>query len=248
MSGVQKEYVFKISGYTPQTIPMERLAEYLIGLARLLGEPASVHFDKLVEGSTGIVHRIDSEAEPKVRARVESVRAGIAPPEVLRAQRDLDEKLASDNAYGEWAELSGAQILYFPGVRAEKTPEFGAVIQQTILDGIIRKVGGRGERTVSVMLQTHEGFETHCRATRDMARRLSKHYDLKPLRLTGQGKWLRTPNGWHLDNFEISSYEELDTRGLPEMVADIRSANFADLKSLKNPWATLREIRGDDGV
>ena len=115
MSGEPKEYIFKISGYTPQTIPMERLAKYLIDLACLLGEPASVHFDKLIEGSTGIVHRIDFEAEPKVLARIESVRAGIAPSEVLKAQRDLDKKLADDNAYGEWSELSGAQILYFPG-------------------------------------------------------------------------------------------------------------------------------------
>ena len=38
------EYRFKIDAYTPQTMPLVRLAEYMAELAQLLGEPTAVHF------------------------------------------------------------------------------------------------------------------------------------------------------------------------------------------------------------
>jgi hypothetical protein len=55
-----KEVHFRINAYTPGTIPMDRLALYMREFARLLGEPASVHFDKLIEGSACIVAWIDA--------------------------------------------------------------------------------------------------------------------------------------------------------------------------------------------
>jgi hypothetical protein len=226
---------------------MERLAEYMHDLARLLGEPESVHFSRLEAGSTALVHRIEYEAIPKVISRVDGIKAGIAPPDALKAQRDLDRKLANDNADGEWTDRNGARIFYLPGARAEKIPEFGAVEQQTVLEGVVRRVGGKAEKVVSVMLQTHEGFETHCQATREMGRILAQHYDRNPLRLSGRGKWLRTSTGWHLERFMISTFEEMDPRGLPEVVADLRSGVYPHLKSIKDPIAALKEIRGDDG-
>ena len=73
------EYQFKIDAYTPETIPMARLSEYMGQLALLLGEPAAVHFRKLTRGSTVLNAKIDREAAPKVRDRVVRVRAADAP-------------------------------------------------------------------------------------------------------------------------------------------------------------------------
>lgn len=45
------EYRFQIDAYTPETITMARLAEYMTYLAQVLGETASVHFDRLLGSS-----------------------------------------------------------------------------------------------------------------------------------------------------------------------------------------------------
>ena len=80
-----REYKFRIEAYTPDTLPMERLAEYMADLAKVLGEPASVHFVRLDPGSTVLVQKVDEEAEPKVRQRVQKVHSGDGPPDALLA-------------------------------------------------------------------------------------------------------------------------------------------------------------------
>jgi hypothetical protein len=50
------EYRFRIEdSYTPATLPMERLADYIAVLARLLGDQANVHFRGVEHGSAVLV-------------------------------------------------------------------------------------------------------------------------------------------------------------------------------------------------
>ena len=44
-----RDYRFHIEAYSPDTMPMARLADYLADLAKMLGQEKSVHFLK-VEG------------------------------------------------------------------------------------------------------------------------------------------------------------------------------------------------------
>ena len=69
-------YRFRIAdSYSRDDLPMERLAEYMAAFARLLGEPANVHFDEVHEGSAVLVARIDNPA-PTESARTYSRLAG----------------------------------------------------------------------------------------------------------------------------------------------------------------------------
>ena len=62
-------YRFRIAdSYTPASLPMERLAEYMAALARLLGEPAHVHFDGVRAGSAVLAMSVDEPAQPIVIA------------------------------------------------------------------------------------------------------------------------------------------------------------------------------------
>jgi hypothetical protein len=90
------EYQFRIDAYSPATIPMARLAQYMAELAVLFGERDSVHFRGLTKGSTILNARIDREAVPKVRDRVMAVRAGAGDP--MRAFHALNKLLRADNA------------------------------------------------------------------------------------------------------------------------------------------------------
>ena len=53
------EYLFKIEAFTPETMPMARLAKYLTELAAILGESKSVHLIRIESGSTALVHKIE---------------------------------------------------------------------------------------------------------------------------------------------------------------------------------------------
>lgn len=59
------EYVFWIDAYTPATIPMERLAEYLTALAKMLGHGGSVHFNRLEKGSTKVSCTFNAKTRQK---------------------------------------------------------------------------------------------------------------------------------------------------------------------------------------
>ena len=75
MSDTPYQYRFVIDAYTPDNLPMSRLAEYMADLAHLLGEAENVHFDHLETGSTVLVQHIEHEAVPKVKARPSHHRA-----------------------------------------------------------------------------------------------------------------------------------------------------------------------------
>ena len=49
---------FVIDAYSPETLPMSRLAEYMAQLATLLGEKSHVHFVELAAGSAKLVHAV----------------------------------------------------------------------------------------------------------------------------------------------------------------------------------------------
>jgi hypothetical protein len=44
------EYTFRIDVFTPETMPMARLAEYLAELSKLVGHSQSTHFDRVAPG------------------------------------------------------------------------------------------------------------------------------------------------------------------------------------------------------
>ena len=64
-----KTYTLYIAAYSPETIPLARLAKYMQSFAAMLGHETAVHFDQLDGGSTQLVTRIEHEDVPKVRAR-----------------------------------------------------------------------------------------------------------------------------------------------------------------------------------
>ena len=53
------EYRWVLEGFTPATIPMTRLAEYMQQLGKLLGSEAAVHFVRVEDGSVAMVSKVD---------------------------------------------------------------------------------------------------------------------------------------------------------------------------------------------
>lgn len=242
-----KTFLLRIKAYTPETIPLDRLAEYMKQFALLLGEQKSVHFSGLTHSSTNVLARVEHEALPVVNMRVRQVQTGIGPAEAMRAFSALDELLANDNASGAVVRLNPEEeeMLTLPGATRAVPPVFSGITQPTTLDGIVIRVGGTREE-IPVHIQTRDGIESHCFATRPLAKEFGKHLFGSDLRFYGDGKWQRDERGrWLLQKFTITRYEEIDSTTHKEAIAELRAIKTRKWDK-EGPWRDLDELRGDE--
>lgn len=216
------EFYFWIDAYTPATIPMARLADYMRELATLLGETASVQFVRLKRGSTGIVHKVKSEAVPKVKERAAAVRRGEAPRDALRAYDNMNKMLRDDNGTGALEE-SSAVIIPFPGVKSVEE-KYAAIREHGSIDGEIIRVGGP-HKWVPVLIANEGETFSGCWADRVIAKQLGQRL-FEPVRLFGTGKWNRSAEGkWALDEFVVEKFEPLSDEPLSDVLSRIRAIN-----------------------
>jgi hypothetical protein len=243
-----KKLIFHIDAYSPATIPMGKLAEYMADFAALLGMEHAVHFDHLEDGSTTIVSRVEFEDVPKVTTRLTEIRNGTASRELARLVAQIDDRLANDNAIGrilfKHSELETAELLAFPGRDRPKAQSYGPFNQEGHLDGVLIGVSGKDE-TISIRLQNGEINYSHCETTRTIARELGKHM-FEPVRIYGTGRWTREMSGqWTLLRFRIHRFDVLGTESLRETVAALRAAPGSGWKDIDDPLAELEDIRRD---
>ncbi len=237
---------FKIGAYTPDTIPMGRLAQYMSGLAAMLGEQNSVHFVELKEGSTEIVHMVDHEAYPTVLGRVDSVLHGTADVVYMDAFRAINKLFKDDDAFGSLVdEVRGRELLEFRGKHTPESRVIAPIKQPGTIDGVVISLGGR-ENTVAVRVQ--DGDTIHrCSTSRDIAKRLGQHIFGGDLRFGGVGTWIRDEYGsWSLQVFEILSFEPLDTTPLERVVGELRAIH--DTERTRDTWDEPRQLPGDGEV
>jgi hypothetical protein len=237
-----REYRFKITAYTPATIPMARLAEYMLEIANVVGEQDHVHFVRLLKGSTVLVHKIDSTSLAKVEERLTSVRRGDAPASIMQSIRNINRKLREDNGTGV-LQRGRATILKFPD-QPEKPINFGTFQEEGSLDGVIIEVGGKGD-PVPVHLQLLDESTIHlCDADRILAKQLAKFLFDTEIRIHGTGRWVRDEEGtWSLDRFRIRHFEELNDLPLTSVVASLRTITGSEWPTIEDPWKALNEIR-----
>ncbi len=246
MAGRRREYRFVINAFTPRTLPMARLAEYMADLAKMVGAKDYVHFIRLEAGSTVLVHAVEWEAEPKVRDRLLKVKRREAPPDAMQAFASLDKRLEEDNATGCLVEPTGKNVIKFPGRQQAALPSYGPFNQPGQLDGVLNRVGGAGD-PVPVHLQ--DGETTHiCEASRAVARELAHHLFASKLRVSGTGRWVREEDGsWAMIRFTITAFEVLDDRTLAEVVEELRNVE-AEWKRHADPLKELLDLRKGHGT
>lgn len=229
-----KEYKFRIEKYTPDTLPMARLAVYLEQLAEILGETPSVHFVKLEEGSLNIVHKVAAEVIPTVEKRVTAVKQRKGTVSQMRAYQRINNMLREDKTKATLDEEKTADILIFPGTEEVKL-RFTSIQQQGEIDGEIIRIGGKKE-WIPIILDIDGKEVSGCHAKREIAKSLAK-YLFEPVRLYGVGRWNRSPDGeWSLEYFMVNGFEPLEQRTLSETVLALRA--------IKGEWGgdSLQEI------
>ena len=89
---------FRIDAWSPGTLPMSRLAEYVACLAKLMGSEAHVHLLKVRKGSAVPEIMVERTAEPKVRQRLSLVNTPDAPDDIQSNWNKVNTLLRDDQA------------------------------------------------------------------------------------------------------------------------------------------------------
>lgn len=241
-----REYRFKLDAYSPETMPLGRLAEYLAELSIMFGEDKSVHLIKLEKGSTIAALLVDREAEPKVRDNLLAIERKDAPQERMRAAASIDEKLRKDNAKGMIIDPTGGKLLVFPGRDKSAPIEYAPFNQVGTLVGIPISVGGELEQ-VPVHLQGRDGIHIGL-AKRSVAKEIAAHLFTNVIRAEGTARWVRNPAGqWKTVKFTIKDFKPLTDVSLRDAIQKLREIP-AEWKEKEDPLGELVDIRhGTDG-
>ncbi|MBF0367936.1 MAG: hypothetical protein HQL52_00610 [Magnetococcales bacterium] len=247
------EYRFIIDGFTPETIPMARLAEYMADLATIFGERESVHFGGVESGSAKLIPWVEPEAAPKVKFNIEQAKAGLAPKAAQDAIHNIDKLLREDNTTGRLTNNEGAEIIPFPGREAPTPTTYGPFNQEGSLDGTVFKLGGQklgGQNDLYPVGLQSENIVYNCVASLSLVKCLSKFIMGPELRVWGKGRWFRSEEGqWELRKFRINSFDPLEEKKLTEVVKELRAIPGSGWNEIEDPFAELHRIRhGDDGV
>ena len=246
-----KEFRFKIEGeingekMTPLTIPMARLALYLVDLAQLLGYRDSVHLIAVEDGSAQPVIFIDAEEEPRITARVRNAQRGMAQTDANRAYKKLDNKLRDDKAFATILNISQqAEVIEFPGIKADLPEAYGPIKERASVVGELKRVGGF-DPTVPIHLQRADGAIFYCDADALIAKQLAQFYS-KTIRVYGIATYSRGKEGvWKVDHFKVQSFdlEPLSDETFSTTMERLRSVPGNEWAELSDPLAELRKIR-----
>jgi len=201
-------YTLRITAHTPDTIPLAQLAEYMGGLATLLGEKNHVHFKALERGSTRLVSRVEWGAASTVRARLAGAMSGQRPDAAL-AFNQLNRMLYQDGAEAELT-CHDVPVLFFPGCKTIFPPKLGPFTQTTERDGILIRVGGK-DKSAHATIEDAEGSTWNFEVSRELAKELAQHLFGAPLRLHGKGRFTRNEDGtWQCKDLKATEFSVLD--------------------------------------
>lgn len=220
-----EELSFVIPGYTPETIPLVRLIEYLEQMSIILGDPENLHLMKIEPGSVEPILHAPKAVAYEAMDRASRVQRGDGTKKQLDAFNRVRRMLRRDSRdAGKPAILkSSKKVLLEIPAAPDDLGVLTGVRQASSVDGQLIRIGGAGE-DASLQVQDMQGrIMSGFTAKRPIAKELAQLL-WEPVRLHGLGIWERTSEGeWRLDRMQIQTYERLDDDDLSVVIEKMRS-------------------------
>lgn len=222
-----EELSFVIPGHTPETMPLNRLIEYLQQMSVVLGDPENLHLVAIKSGSVAPVLHAPKAVAIEARDRAGRVQRGDGTRKQVDAYNRIRKMLRRDaRDAGRPAVLSSANKVFLEiPVAPDDLGILSGIRQATTIDGQLIRVGGAGE-DAALQVQDMQGrIMSGFTAKRAIAKDLAKLM-WEPVRLNGIGQWARNGDGnWVLERMQIQSYERLDDEDLSLVIERLKSLN-----------------------
>lgn len=224
-----EELSFVIPGYTPETIPLARLIEYLQQMSSVLGDPENIHLMAVKKGSVEPVLHAPKAVALQAKDRASRVQRGDGTRKQVDAYNRIRRMLRRDSRdIGKPALLRSEQrvLLEIPAA-PDDSGVLAGIRQASSIDGQLIRVGGAGEdaalQVQDLQGKIMSGFTAKRALAKDLAQLL-----WEPVRLSGIGLWERTAEGvWRLERMQVQSYERLEDEDASLVLERLRSLNVA---------------------
>ncbi len=243
-----EEYEFWIDAYSPETISMKRLGEYMARLGKLLGQEDRVHFHELRGGSTALAMKIEREAVPKVKQRIDNIKNADASNDVMFAQKELNDMLRSDNAIGEFRKITQGNptpILRFAGREIPRPQKIGPFNEPATFKGQLIRLEGK-DATKHAGIMDAQGRIWSGEVPLDLAVQM-RELVFEWVIVEGMARWMRSEDGlWEVTDFHINSCKPLPKDTLEEDIKSLRDIADNQWGKMKDPIGFIRESRNDD--
>jgi hypothetical protein len=235
------EYRFKISGFTPKTLPLQRLATYLDCLSEILGAGDNMHLLRIETSSAMPVIGILERESLKTERRLWAIKSGGGPIAAKRAYQSLDRALSEDSANGALVGPMGV-LMEFPGSsRPKPAPPLGPIEDEATVDGEVVQISGRDE-SISVYLRK-DRHEQICTGTRAQGRELAR-YMFTYVRVFGIGAWIRDADGhWELQDMTIQRFVPQSDAKFSSTIQKLHSIDSARVRECGDPTEFLEDLR-----
>lgn len=210
-----EELSFVIPGYTPETMPLDRLIEYLQQMAVVLGDPTNLHLVEIRQSSVSPVLHAPKATALEARDRALRVQRGDGTKRQFDAYNRIRRMVRRD-AIGE--KYAGRSALLKTADRVileiPAAPEDSGIVeglrQATTIDGQLIRVGGAGEDAALQVQELDGRILSGFTAKRHLAKELAQLL-WEPVRLMGVGIWCRDSEGaWNLARMQVQCYEKLE--------------------------------------
>lgn len=223
-----ERFEFTVPGYTPDTMPLNRLIEYLEQLTVVLGEASELHLVSIEKSSTRPVLVMRHDVATRARARASEVRQGNGSARRRNAYDRIRHMVSEDG--GGPASLSApeGQILEFSTMDIGADQVVHAVRQPTTVQGELIRIGGRQENAQLLIQELSGNVIAGCTAPRSVASAMA-HLLYKPVSVSGDARWHRSNVGkWEIESLHVQSFVELH--------ADDHESVVAKLQAVSAPW------------
>lgn len=218
-----EELEFVIPAYTPETMPLPRLLEYLEQIAAVVGVANDMHLIRVDRSSTKPVFKMPRETAMRARESAAAVRVGRGSVTQRSAYSRIRQMVRTDSDKpASLRDQTGVILSFFP--EEDLDAVVASVRQATTFDGELMRVGGVGDYSAIQMQdlggKVYSGFS----APRSLAKEMGGLL-FEPLRVSGIGNWERTRAGaWNLSRMLIQTYVLLDDNSADDIVLHLRTA------------------------
>jgi len=244
-----KKFGFKIIAkkddgeeWTPQTIPMARLVEYLADLAVIFGHEDHVHLIEVADGGAQPIFWVHPEIADQAVYRMRAAQKEEGDDKAVAAYKRINNRLIADDGRADVLDVGheDARVIEFPG-KASAQKKIRRVRENSSIAGELRRIGGV-DKSIHLLIKQADGNVISAETDEAFAKTLEREgWLFKLIRVYGIATWTRDESGtWNLEGFKAQSYD-------PQPLVDEQFADtIAALKAIPgNKWNELDDPLGE---
>lgn len=222
-----EEFSFVIPAYSPETMPLDRLIEYLQQISAVIGDAANLHLVEIKKSSTAPTFLMPKRAALMASERAAQLNRGDGTRDQVRAYNRLRRMVRRDAPEARRPAVlsSSTRVILEIQPAPVDTGVLSGIRQASSFDGLLISVGGVD--AASIRLQAFDGqVVAGFTASRSVAKELAKLI-YEPVRVSGPGIWGRAEDGvWALEKMQVQSFEPLADEPAGELLARLRAIDI----------------------